>query len=369
MKPFSAFYYIKQNKARACTAAIMFALCMMLMMGGNFIMSTMWAFDQSAGKLDQFITAMVLSTDEKRQDWKAFLSEVDADPDLQIFHGSGYGHGSMEYGTALGVTASGNVMVFTVREEMEEAFRIMGIDIDTSKVQDHGLVLSSMYAKGAEGVGVAEGDVVDPSFSSAFDTEYTVDAIYEGNDNIQFYFIPSEVQATGRVYIHGKNMDHEQLKQRLLEIRGDGKIALYTKTAKENFEEFFSIFRIIFYVSILLIGIILSVTISSWFTGHFMKRTYEFGVYRAVGRSRKEVRHKIAAEILIQDLIGITVGLAIVLLSTFLLNELAFVPKGKYLPYVSDMGILGAVVSNLLAVIPLIFFKSRAMNRADVTEF
>ena len=100
-----------------------------------------------------------------------------------------------------------------------------------------------------------------------------------------------------------------------------------------------------------------------------MKRTYEFGVYRAVGRSRGEIRRKIAAEILIQDMLGIACGLVIVLLSTLLLNELAFLPNGKYLPYMSDMGILGAVVCNLLAVIPLIFFKSRAMNRADVTEF
>jgi len=100
-----------------------------------------------------------------------------------------------------------------------------------------------------------------------------------------------------------------------------------------------------------------------------MKRTYEFGVYRAIGRSRREVFRKIASEILLQDLIGIVSGLALVLLGTFLLNELVFIPTGKYLPYFSDLGVMGAVLCNLLALLPLIFFKSRAMNRADVTEF
>ena len=65
----------------------------------------------------------------------------------------------------MGLSMSGNAMVFTSKDEMEEAFKIMEIDCDLSKVEDFGLVLSSMYAKAAEGVGVSVGDVLDPAFS------------------------------------------------------------------------------------------------------------------------------------------------------------------------------------------------------------
>ena len=365
MTPFSAWYYIKQNKSRAVTAAIMFLLSVVLLVGGNFIMSCVWAVDESAQEADQFITAQVLTSDEDFKDWAAFYEEVCTDPKLQVFASSGAGHGAMEYGSAMGITIGGNAMVFTSKAEMEEAFRIMGIDCDLANVHDYGLVLSSMYAKSAETKGVSVGDVLDPSFSSAFDRAYTVDAIYEGNECILFYLIESEAYHGGRIYIHGKDMDRAQLKQYLKDLIGDRKVAIYEKSMRENIQ----IFRIVFYAVILLIGVILSVTISSWYTGHYMKRTYEFGVYRAIGRSRGEISRKIASEILLQDLLGIVAGVLLALLATFLLNELVFLPSGEYLPYVSRMGVIGAIVCNLLAVVPLIFFKSRAMNRADVTEF
>lgn len=369
MTPFSAWYYIKQNKSRAVTAAIMFLLSVVLLVGGNFIMSCVWAVDESAQEADQFITAQIMTTDEDYKDWAAFYEEVCADPKLQVFASSGAGHGAMEYGSAMGITIGGNAMVFTSKAEMEEAFRIMGIDCDLTNVHDYGLVLSSMYAKSAETKGVSVGDVLDPSFSSAFDRAYTVDAIYEGNECILFYLIESEAYHDGRIYIHGKDMDRPQLKQYLKDLIGDRKVTIYEKSMRENIEEFFQIFRIVFYAVILLIGVILSVTISSWYTGHYMKRTYEFGVYRAIGRSRGEISRKIASEILLQDLLGILAGVLLALLATFLLNELVFLPSGEYLPYVSRMGVIGAIVCNLLAVVPLIFFKSKAMNRADVTEF
>ena len=369
MKPFSALYYIKQNKGRSITAAIMFLLSVLMLMGGNYIASNIWAFEESGERLDRFVTLGYLSTDTDEKDWDSVLEDVAADDRLQLIRGSGYGHGSIEYTTAMGLSMSGNSMVFTSKDEMEEAFKIMEIDCDLSKVEDFGLVLSSMYAKAAEGVGVSVGDVLVPAFSGAFDTRYRVDAIYEGNDVILFYLIESERNVGGRVYVHGKDMDHAQLVRYLEDLVGDRKVSISKKDAKSAISEFFDVFRVIFYTAIVLIGIILSVSISSWFTGQYMKRTYEFGVYRAIGRSRSEIFRKIASEIALQDLMGIIAGVALVLLSTFLLNELVYLPAGMYLPYISDMGMIGAVICNLLALIPLIFFKSRAMNRADVTEF
>ena len=63
------------------------------------------------------------------------------------------------------------------------------------------------------------------------------------------------------------------------------------------------------------------------------------------------------------------IGAGLILLFTFMINELYYVPDGKFLPYFSKMGTYGFIISNAMVVIPTILFKGRAMGRADVTEF
>ena len=91
MKPFSALYYIKQNKGRSITAAIMFLLSVLMLMGGNYIASNIWAFEESGERLDRFVTLGYLSTDTDAKDWDSVLEDVAADDRLQLIRGSGYG--------------------------------------------------------------------------------------------------------------------------------------------------------------------------------------------------------------------------------------------------------------------------------------
>ena len=53
----------------------------------------------------------------------------------------------------------------------------------------------------------------------------------------------------------------------------------------------------------------------------------------------------------------------------YLLNELVYIPVGKYLPYFSWIGVAGILIANVLTVIPLILLKGRRMCKMDVTEF
>ena len=89
----------------------------------------------------------------------------------------------------------------------------------------------------------------------------------------------------------------------------------------------------IFYLIDILIAIVLAVTINSVVTGQYLKRTYEFGIYKALGRSSKEVKGKVAAEVLSMNLISSLIGFAAVFLFTYLMNEIVYKPKGLHLLY------------------------------------
>ncbi|MBE5933960.1 MAG: FtsX-like permease family protein, partial [Lachnospiraceae bacterium] len=104
-------------------------------------------------------------------------------------------------------------------------------------------------------------------------------------------------------------------------------------------------------------------------TGQYMKRIYEFGVYRALGRSKREVKTKVAAEIIGMNVMACAIGIGISSIFTYLINELLYIPTGRYLLYFSDLGIKGFLLCDLLVVIPLVLSKGRMMCKADVTEF
>ena len=131
----------------------------------------------------------------------------------------------------------------------------------------------------------------------------------------------------------------------------------------------FDVFYILFYVIDILIAIVLAVTINSVVTGQYLKRTYEFGIYKALGRSSKEVKAKVAAEVLSMNVIACLVGFVSVFLFTYLMNELVYQQKGLHLLYLTQIGIIGFIICDILIIIPLILSKGRLMSKADVTEF
>ena len=118
-----------------------------------------------------------------------------------------------------------------------------------------------------------------------------------------------------------------------------------------------------------LIAVVLAVTVNSVITGQYMKRTYEFGVYRALGRSKGEIRRKVATEIIGMNIFACLIGFVVSCLFTYLINELLYIPTGRYLLYFSDLGLKGFILCDLLVVIPLVISKGRMMGKADVTEF
>ena len=246
---------------------------------------------------------------------------------------------------------------------MKTAFDLWGIDVDVSKLENRSIVISSALARNK---GLKAGDKLDRTVDDALDDTYTLGAVFEGNSFATFYLVESENDA--RTYVYSDELTGQDLHDYILNLIGDRKVKL-SNFSSEFVNRQLAPLYLIFTVGAFLLSVILAVTVNSVVNGQYIRRTYEFGVYRALGISRKRVFRKCAAELLLMDAIAIVIGAAVCFLTTFLLNELYYIPGGRFLPYFSWLGVLCFVISNLTVLLPMILSKGRRMGKADVTEF
>jgi len=254
--------------------------------------------------------------------------------------------------------------VFDNKDDLKTFFDHVGVECDYSNIHDKSVVMSRALARNND---LELGDVVDYSVNHNISGEYTLDALIDDDSFIVFY-VESRPNNNYRAYIMSETMSGDELRSHIRSVIGDRKVKI-ERSVEEEMSEELSIFYIMFFLGVVLLSVMLAVTVNSVLTGHYIKRTYEFGVYRAIGLSKRNIRRKVFCEIMTMDIIAIVIAATMVLLVTFLLNELLYLPKGQYLPYFSGMGLAGAAISNLLVIIPTIIFKGRKMAKADVTEF
>lgn len=363
-KPFSAFYYIRENRGRAVLCIFMMFLAAMVFLAGNYIHSLIYTFEKQMEYSDKLVVVSLQSTDEEYRDFAAFTKMVEEDDKLKCVTTSGLGFSSMMHGTVLGLKAGGGALVFNSVSDMQEVFEHLGIEGDFSKCGHKSMIISQDFAKNK---GIKLGDTVDKAFDEQIDGEYSVDAIIDDKSFCTFY-VYEDNDTLGRLYIYSDTMQGEELYDYVKHLAGNRKVHV-GEPERNMIMSQFSIFDVLFYAIDILVAIVLAVTINSVVTGQYLKRTYEFGVYKALGRSNKEIRAKVAGEVLAMNLIACLIGFAAILLFTYLMNELVYKPNGLYLLYASELGLLGFVICDVLIVLPLMLSKGRLMCKADVTEF
>ena len=364
MKPLSALYYIRENRGRAAIVIFMFLLTTFLVMAGNFIDSVYYYFDKFIEYSDVICDVNAVASDEDFKEFASFLEDMKQDENLIILPRTPKPYGGLDWVCTLGFEMGSASFVFNTPQDLQTAFDRLGVTCDCSSLKEGSVVISKALAKQYD---LKVGDVLTSDLCENIKGTYTVDALIDDDSYIVFYVI-NDPSSEVRINVMGKNMQGQELRDYLMNLKGDRKADIAT-SEKENIDSIFGMFFPIFYAGITLLSIVLAVTVNSILTGHYIKRSYEFGVYRAIGISRKEIFAKCAKEILTMDLFAILIGVVVMLLLTFLLNELLYIPVGQYLPYYSKVGIIGFVVSNLLVVIPMICLKGRSMGRVDITEF
>lgn len=367
IKPFSAFYYIRENKGRATLCIFMMFLATLMFLAGNYIHSELYTFEKEMEYSDKLVVVGLQSTDEEFKDFADFADfakAVEEDDKLKMVKSSAYGFSGMQHGTVLDLEMGGWSYVFNSVQDMKDVFDHLGIEGDFSRCKHNSMIISRDFAKDR---GIKQGDMVDHSFDRNLYGEYTVDALIDDGSYCTFYIYEDD-DNLGRLYIFSDTMEGDTLYDYVKKLAGDRKVQVSESERNTILPQFY-IFYVIFYLIDILIAVVLAVTINSVVTGQYLKRTYEFGIYKALGRGRKEIKLKVAAEVLSMNFIACILGFAVVFLFTYLINELVYKPKGLYLLYASQIGLVGFILCDILIVIPLIWSKGRLMSKADVTEF
>lgn len=364
INPFSAFYYMKENKGRTGHCIFMMILATLMILAGNYIHSEMYTFEKEFEYSDKIVVACVQSTDEEYREFAEFKKKVQEDEKLEYVDSTAYGFSGMQHGTVLNLEMGGWSYVFNSVSDMEKVFNHLGIKGDFSDCKHRSMVISEDFAKDKR---IKVGDELDHSFDSNLDGTYTVDVIIDDGSFCTFYIYEDD-DSLGRLYIYSETMEGEKLYDYVKNLAGDSKVQISESERSSVLPQFY-VFYVIFYMIDILIAIVLAVTINSVVTGHYIKRTYEFGVYLALGRSRREIKKKVAAEIMAMNMAACVIGVILILLFTYIMNELVYQPKGLHLLFLSGSGLIGFIICEAFILIPLILSKGIRMSKADVTEF
>jgi len=344
----------------------MLFMTLLMYVAGNYVDSLMWYFRGVKKYDDRLIMIQIDSEDKDFSQFKEVIEDIKKDEELVCFMRSAQGIGGMPITGTLGFEQGSISYVFNSVEDMKKAFDIIGVKCDLSKVKNKSLVMSKKYA---DNLGLKKGDVIDSTQLSTLDNEkFTLDAFIDDDSYICFYVYEDNENLT-RAYISSDSLSGNDLKEHIRTICGDRLVSIDSYFFIEDVTRQLLPVNVIFVFVCILLSIILSLTANSIITAYYIERTYEFGVYRALGISKKRIYKKCAAEILYMDFRVIVFGILVILVGIFLLNELLYLPKGQYLPYYSKLGVSCALISNLLVILPMIIINGRKMARANVTDF
>ncbi|MBQ7636427.1 MAG: ABC transporter permease [Lachnospiraceae bacterium] len=357
MKPLSAGYYVKENKGRGAIIIFMMLLTTFIFLAGNYIESVYYYFYKSCDYFDDLCLVEATAGSENIKIFEEVYADLCKDEELIVQVRSPMGFSGKDFECTMGFEMSSDTIVFNTPEDMKTAFGVFGLDCDLSDVKDRSVVMSSALAKQ---YGYKKGDRIGEI--------YTLDAVTDDGSYIWFYVYEDDPQPL-RLNVLGRNgLSGNELRQHIAKVV-NGRSAKISKGTREVTNNELGPFRYIFLAGISILSVVLSIIVNSVITGQYLKRTYEFGVYRAMGISKKDIYRKCGAELLLMNGIAILIGAFTVVLLTFILNELKYIPEGKYLPYYSGIGLTGFLISDLLVLVPTVLFKGRSMARADVTEF
>lgn len=364
MRPFSAMYYIKENKRKSIIIIFMLFLTTFIFLAGNYIDSVYYFWNSYNEYSDKLCVVDAPASAEDYNDFTEFYNELKNDDKLIVQPRTGWGHRGLPWKCTMGFEMGTASMVFSSVDDMKQAFDQFGIECDYTDIKDYSVVMSETFAKH---YGLKKGDVIDSSTDKTIEGRYTLDALIDDESFVLFYVIPGD-DAVYRLNVMSPDMSGNELRDYIADRLGDRK-AQISEPMRNEIERQFEPFFYIFFSGIILLSVVLSIVVNSVITGQYIRRVYEFGVYRAIGITKRGILKKCASEISMMNLLAVLFGAAVIIIFTFLINELYYIPDGKYLPYFSKIGLYGFLLSNVLVVIPTIISKGRGMAKADVTEF
>ena len=362
MKPFSPLYFIKQNKSRCILLMFMIFLSFGAYLGGLYIYTPQENWEYSYNIDENHIEIRASNDDKNYQNYKAFCEEIEKRDDITMLKFGYYNQLSRK--TVMGFTDGTLTYTFRTVEDFKLFCNYHNIDCDFSNVESKTVVMSRLMAAN---VGFELGDTILSDSINQLTHDLKVAALTEELGYTQYY-IGTEEEINHRAIIFGNGISLEETRKQVNEIAKTYPIS-YRIPIRVETEEMYSIFNTIFFVVVIFLAIILSVTVNAAFVGMYQRREFEFAVYRAIGISKKKIIRKIAGEILFMDVIVLIVGGGIFFLALYLFNELVLASSGVYLVYTAPIAVIALLLCNLMTVIPLILTRSRVLLKADICNY
>jgi len=360
--PFSALYYIRENKKKMGVIIVMFLLSTLLFLVGNYLDSDFYDFYRNCEYTDKtiIVNSKNMGLDE---DYKNFKDIIEKDDKLEYVEFSSRISGHVKYKSILGLDEHCPLYAFNSKEDMIKVLDRLGIDGDFSDCKSGSIVMTK---KTANGTGFKKGDIIDKDYDKSFKEEYSLDAIVEADCNISFLI--REEKPLSNLIVYSNTLEGKELYD-YVKDKANGLEVIVNKTERDEYSPSFNSQYLIFYTAMIMVAIVLAVTVNTVTTGHYMKRVYEFAVYKALGRTKGQIKRKITKEILLTNLIAVTMGALIILVFSYLMNELYYYNHGLKLEYFTGLGVRGFLICNLLIIVPVILSKQRLMVKADVTDY
>ena len=379
MRPFAPLSYIKSNKARCAVLALMLGFTAVCFLAGMYIEHQEEVYALSYDKPSDYELIYINTLSMEIRDEFVAFSEVCEDyaPD-KADTVMGVHLGYFNFKTIMGYDNSTESIIFTDQEDFREFNRVMTDIPDDVVLNDGEIVLSQTLA---DNWGVKVGDVLQYSedwehadFGSPVTVKTIIDVpamvlygVSEDAGRETILFLRSEPDTTAG---YDKETINGILEDTAAKIHADyPHIEVQTNYSwMSDIRNQLFMFKYILIAITVILGLVLAVTVNAAFSAAYEKRKYEFSIYKAIGFSKGQIFSKVAGEVLLLDLIGLTAGALTCLLVIFIFNYVMG-PQGIYFFKVSVNGILATVGCNLMVVIPVILLNMKRVRRYDVTVY
>ena len=364
MNPFSAMYFVKENKKRCILLILMVFFSFVVYLGGLYVTNPLDNWELLMERYDDVVSVSNNCVDGKDYEW--FLQTLEKEDKVTILEMGTYN--GFQWKSIMGFELGTCTFTFQSVEDFKTYCEYFDIECDFESLKEQSMIMSEKFAKNK---GLSVGDKIDKNGHSMIFSEFTLDAVTK-EDGYTLYFITNKEDRNSNVTLLGKGIQGKELYDYIYSIQNQLEVEenVYVYPGlRDDIKEQFEVFNAIYLFVAVFISIILSITIHAAFVGMYQRREFEFAVYRAIGISKKRMIKKLVSELLLMDLIAVVIGGIITFIGIYLFNHMVLYPQGQYLCYFNSLSFGALLLCNIICFLPLMITRCRQMLRTDICEY
>ena len=359
MTSISARCFLKNNKKQICVLGFLFMITAMCYFGQIFIADGEADFLFILEKSYQDTTLLYPDDNCTEKEWAQLLKELEQENAEYIQVGLWMSYG---WDTVLSFRNNVSTYAFASVEDLKTFNKYTKIVPGEIQMKQDGIIVNELCAKN---IGIQKGQKVtsEDKYLSLQNREYKVQETFESDG--YFLFVVDKDYAPDGLLLFG--LDEKE--QKKLEEKYDT-VTFQTKTQlMDEIAEQFEVVNYIFYLVVLMLAVVLSITVYACFKGVWDKRKFEFSLYKALGFSNRQIIWKNIKEILAIAACGSGAGAVVILTVMYIMNHTVWLERGLQLTYFSVTGLEITLLCDVLILLPFVISQIRTVRRLDITEY